>query len=77
MVEYAVIELCDHNETAGFLVSPVGMQEILERLEELERELEEAQLAAVVAQRGANDAWDSGDQLAASATAQLEALEAE
>ena len=66
MVEYAIVELCDHSETAGYLVSPAGMEDILARLEELERELEEAQLAAIVSQRGGNAVWRSGEALGAS-----------
>ena len=66
MVEYAIVELCDHSETAGYLVSPAGMEDILARLEELEHELEEAQLAAIVAQRGNNNVWESGEDLASS-----------
>lgn len=64
MIEYAIVELCDHNETAGYLVSPQGMQDILSSLEQLQRELEEAQLAAIIAQRGANTTWETGDILA-------------
>lgn len=72
MVEYAVIELCDHNDTAGYLVSPIGMQSILERLAELEHELEEAQFAAIVAQRGENTIWETGEQLANSVSELLD-----
>ncbi|MBQ9068614.1 MAG: hypothetical protein IJ131_06050 [Eggerthellaceae bacterium] len=66
MVEYAVVELCDHSDTVGYLVSPVGLQDMLNRLEELEHELDEAQIAAIVAQRGGNAVWETGEQLASS-----------
>ena len=72
MAEYAVVELCDRSETAGYLVSAVGMQEILDRLEELERELEQAQLEAIVSQRDGTTDWKSGSDLADEASALLD-----
>ena len=69
MVEYAVVEICDHNETAGYLVSPQGMNDLLYTIEELEQALEQAHIAAVVEARGNTDNWQSGADLTASALA--------
>ena len=72
MTEYAVVELCDRSETAGYLVSAVGMQEILDRLEALEQELEQAQLEAIISQRANATDWKSGADLAHKASGHLQ-----
>ena len=75
MVEYAVIEICDHNETAGYLVSPEGMNDLLYTIEELEQALEQAEIAAIVEERGNAENWQTGAELAESAIALMRAKE--
>ncbi len=67
MTEYAVVELTDRNETAGWLVSPEGMESLLDRIDELEQELERLEVDSLITSRRGHGDFVGGRELAGAA----------
>ncbi len=59
-----VMEVVDRTETEAFLVSRDGMADLMETIDSLEEQVEQAQIAAMLAARGDRDNWMSGEALA-------------
>ena len=59
-----VMEVVDRTETAGYLVSPKAL---VDALSELEAQVEQLSVAAMLDARGDCDTWLQGDELANSA----------
>ncbi len=68
-----VMEIIDHGANAGWLVSSLGMDAILDTIAYLEERLEQASMAAIVNARRDYDHWLEGDELAQAALASLDA----
>ena len=62
-----VMEVVDRTETAGYLVSPKAMRALVDALSELEAQVEQLSVAAMLDARGDCDTWLQGDELANSA----------
>lgn len=68
-----VVEVLDRGTQVGWLLSPDGMQALLDTMDYLETELERAQIAYLHAQRFQDENWLSGADLAESAANYLDA----
>ena len=66
-----VIEIVDHTETVGFLISPEGMHSLAASFDKLEEEIERAQIDALFANRQDLGDWSSGKELAQKAKGSL------
>ena len=64
LADTAVIEIVDRADTAGWLVSDEGMNSLIERIETLEEELEQARLSSIFAARAGRSDWKEGHSLA-------------
>ena len=69
LAEAVVLEIVDRTETAGWLLSDEGMGSLVERIESLEAELEQARLSAIFEARAHRESWAQGEQLASAAKA--------
>ena len=77
--DVSILEIIDRTETAGWLISADALESLVDRIDELEEELEHARLAAIFAARADRTSWKEGDELAmdakASARARRKAIE--
>ncbi len=62
-----VLEVVDRTDTAAFLVSQQGMADLLGTIEDLESQLERAEIASMVNARAGRQNWLSGEELASQA----------
>ena len=64
LVKDKVMEVIDRGNQVGWLLSPEGMQAMLDTMDYFETELERVQIAYIVAQRDTDGAqWLSGEEL--------------
>ncbi len=71
LAEQGVLEIMDRTETAAFLLSPNNMDTLLNAIEELEEQVEQAEVEALISCRATQNNWQTGDTLASSASASL------
>ncbi len=71
LAEQGVLEIMDRTETAAFLLSPTDMDTLLDAIAELEAQVEQAEVEALVSCRATRNNWQTGDVLASNASASL------
>ena len=62
--ESGLMEIVDRDKTAGWLVSQDSLAALMEHVNELEKELEQIQIAALFSIRENRDDWSKGTELA-------------
>ena len=71
LADQGVMEVMDRTETAAFLIAPQEMDLLLEAIEMLEEQVEQADVDAIVACRAQRQNWQAGSRLAEQAKASL------
>lgn len=68
LAEHDTIEIVDRGETAGFLLSPDGMESLLGTIDSLEKEIERMQIDSIFEARRQSEKPLTGTDLAKKAT---------
>lgn len=71
LIEYGIIEVVDHGETAAWLLSDADMSLLLGTIDSLLEEMESLQVSAIIDARSQRADWQSGNTLAKKAKASL------
>lgn len=69
LAECGTMEIIDRDRTCGWILSCECLDALMLRVAELEDELEQAQVAALIAERADKAVFRSGEELAEAATA--------
>lgn len=67
LAQAELIEIVDRTETAGWLISDNSLALLMERIENLEEELEQMHIEAIFAARASRNNWLEGEDLAKAA----------
>lgn len=73
LAEKGFMEITDRNETAGYLVAPESMRDLVDTMTAYEEELERMQVDLMFSARADMQDWRKGDDLAQAAKASFSA----